>query len=345
MDEGQKHLTYLRVGVGLKELDKITAVLELWPVGHSSPKHHHGGCAGSVHVLSGVLDVKLYDSIISETPMSWKNGDAGLKLGPGAHQSLQLAEGDTTWMNRANWYVHEVAAIARPGNGFGFAMSLHVYKSCKTEFGMVKGGVLKLASPENDFFWNINLEKDDPRLHEGIPSFMHSLVSQPAPAMPAMKQPAPAQQPEPMKEDMEAFTGTAGTTDNDLRGMSPRRSVQLAGCMQVTDAGVEHVACKCAAELREIDLSGCVQLTDEAVKHIYLRCGTQLQSINASDTQITDGAVETMVDWCRHLRQIKLAGCKRISDQAVRFRTDTCKLLDLESLDLSGCTQLTDEVT
>eukprot|EP00971_Amphidinium_carterae_P151942 3011317-Amphidinium_carterae.1 len=275
MDEDQKHLTYLRVGVGLKDLGEITAVLELWPVGHSSPKHHHGGCAGSVRVLSGVLDVKLYDSIISETPMSWKNGDAGLELGDDVYDTLQLKEGDTTWMNRANWYVHEVAAKERPENRFGFAISLHVYKSCETEFGMVKGGVLKLGSPENDYFWNIDLAEDDERVREtkaNIPAFMVSLLRQPGPAMPATGQPAPAHQPEPMEEVVETFTGTAETTDDDLRGMSPASRVQLAGCTQVTDAGVEHVARKCAAKLRDIDLQGCGKITDAGLKELAGKC-------------------------------------------------------------------------
>ena len=48
---------------------KVTAVLELWPSGHSSPKHQHGGCAGSVRLVHGKLRMKLYKTLQSEEAM------------------------------------------------------------------------------------------------------------------------------------------------------------------------------------------------------------------------------------------------------------------------------------
>ena len=48
---------------------KVTAVLELWPSGHSSPKHQHGGCAGSVRLVHGNLRMKLYQTLHSERAM------------------------------------------------------------------------------------------------------------------------------------------------------------------------------------------------------------------------------------------------------------------------------------
>ena len=52
-----------------KPYGPITAVLELWPSRHSSPKHQHGGCAGSVRLMHGNLLMRLYDTLQGETPM------------------------------------------------------------------------------------------------------------------------------------------------------------------------------------------------------------------------------------------------------------------------------------
>lgn len=174
----EEKLTYLRVGVGLKALGRITAVLELWPMGHTSPKHQHGGCAGSVRVLHGVLDVRLYENIFTEEPMEWKHGDGGLTIpGSGKLKVLQLKKDQTTWMNRCHWFCHEVHCNPAHGANHrnGFACSLHVYKSCTDQFEFASGSELIKGDPKNDFFWNVDLDADDERLHEDVPDFMASL--------------------------------------------------------------------------------------------------------------------------------------------------------------------------
>lgn len=167
----ERRHAYLRVGVGLKPLGFLTAVLELWPVGHFSPRHQHGGCAGSLRVLHGVLDFKLYDNVFAKSPIRWDDGDGGLILPATPQEVLFLRPGQTTWMNRSNWFVHEVACSAEhPENQDGFALSLHVYKSCVDEFEFV-GERLRHVVPSNDFFWNIDLPYDDARLFEEWPDF------------------------------------------------------------------------------------------------------------------------------------------------------------------------------
>eukprot|EP00438_Fugacium_kawagutii_P002370 Skav200999 [mRNA] locus=scaffold991:172808:173936:+ [translate_table: standard] len=164
-------MTYLRIGLGLKELGPLTAILELWPKGYLSPKHHHGGCAGSVRVLHGEIHCKLYETLRDKKPMKFKDGDCGLKLPPGEHDTLILKAGDTTWLNRQNWWVHEVWCGAGD-----FALSLHLYKSCTDEFAFVKPADEKSTAeiakgaPKNDFFWNLaeglGLSKGDWRIKD-----------------------------------------------------------------------------------------------------------------------------------------------------------------------------------
>ena len=66
---GDPHKSYIRIGLLFKPLGSITAVLELWPSGHSSPKHQHGGCAGSVRLVHGNLRMRLYKTLQDEEPM------------------------------------------------------------------------------------------------------------------------------------------------------------------------------------------------------------------------------------------------------------------------------------
>mmetsp|Transcript_19029 Transcript_19029/g.44398 ORF Transcript_19029/g.44398 Transcript_19029/m.44398 type:complete len:685 (+) Transcript_19029:94-2148(+) len=168
----ERHLMYLRVGVGLQALGPITAILEIWPVDHSSPKHQHGGCAGSIRVLHGTLTVKLFDSVFSDDAMTWRSGDGGLPdLPRRGTNTLHLVAGQTTWLNRANWFVHEVTATHQL-NQSCFGMSLHVYKSCSDEFAFVTSqNEVQLGNPKNDLFWNIDLPGSDPRLNEGVQDF------------------------------------------------------------------------------------------------------------------------------------------------------------------------------
>lgn len=165
----------LRVGIGLRPLGLVTAVMELWPVGHRSSKHHHGGCAGSMRVLHGLLGVRLYDSLFATSPIRWNDGDGGLRLAAMSQEVLFLRSGHTTWMNRSNWFVHEVECNAdHPENRDGFAVSLHVYKSCVDEFELC-GDRARHVIPSNDFFWNIDLPFDDARLQQQLPDFVSAV--------------------------------------------------------------------------------------------------------------------------------------------------------------------------
>lgn len=163
---------YLRIGVGLESLGTVSAVLELWPVGHTSPKHQHGGCAGSIRVLHGVISTILYEDLYDEHPIQWKQGDANMELPAEVNYHIPVQAGQTTWLNRNFWFCHQVSAPAtEPLNADGFALSLHVYKSCMDEFSFQSGNEVVKSNPTNDFFWNIDLPADDPRLQENTPDF------------------------------------------------------------------------------------------------------------------------------------------------------------------------------
>ncbi len=68
--------TYLRITLGENHGNSpgIPYVMEIWPIGHYSPIHNHGGANAIIRVLHGSIHVSLYpylcDSIESVTPFS-----------------------------------------------------------------------------------------------------------------------------------------------------------------------------------------------------------------------------------------------------------------------------------
>jgi hypothetical protein len=63
---------YLRVEVALPDGSAPGAplVMEIWPPGHFSPVHNHGGCFGVVRVLHGEVRSTLPSACLTCTPKS-----------------------------------------------------------------------------------------------------------------------------------------------------------------------------------------------------------------------------------------------------------------------------------
>lgn len=60
--------TYLRITLGQNngESPGIPYVMEIWPIGHYSPIHNHGGANAIIRVLHGNIHVKLYPFLCSQ---------------------------------------------------------------------------------------------------------------------------------------------------------------------------------------------------------------------------------------------------------------------------------------
>lgn len=68
--------TYLRITLGLNQGESpgIPYVMEIWPSGHYSPIHNHGGADAVIRVLHGAITVSLYPMLSPhhETPFATK---------------------------------------------------------------------------------------------------------------------------------------------------------------------------------------------------------------------------------------------------------------------------------
>jgi predicted metal-dependent enzyme (double-stranded beta helix superfamily) len=88
--------TYLRITLGENngESPGIPYVMEIWPVGHYSPIHNHGGSSAVIRVLNGSIQVSLFP-FLSE--------DAVERFG-----TAVFSKGDVTWISPSLNQVHQL---------------------------------------------------------------------------------------------------------------------------------------------------------------------------------------------------------------------------------------------
>jgi uncharacterized cupin superfamily protein len=94
---GRAAETYLRITLGENngESPGIPYVMEIWPPGHFSPIHNHGGSSAVVRVLNGEINVSLYAFL-------------------GAQQEFAEAafkKGDVTWISPTLNQVHQLKNV------------------------------------------------------------------------------------------------------------------------------------------------------------------------------------------------------------------------------------------
>ena len=100
-DKPNYNETYLRITLGENngESPGIPYVMEIWPVGHYSPIHNHGGSSAIIRVLNGSINVSLFPFLSSDytTPFVVTNfeKDDITWISPTLNQVHQLKNLDT----------------------------------------------------------------------------------------------------------------------------------------------------------------------------------------------------------------------------------------------------------
>lgn len=90
--------TYLRITLGENngESPGIPYVMEIWPVGHYSPIHNHGGSEAVIRVLHGQIDVSLYPFL------------CGQKDGIQPFAIPTIVKDDITWISETLNQTHQL---------------------------------------------------------------------------------------------------------------------------------------------------------------------------------------------------------------------------------------------
>ncbi len=100
-DKPDEKETYLRITLGENngESPGVPYVMEIWPVGHYSPVHNHGGASAIIRVLHGGINVSLFpflsgDAVEPFAKADFKKGDITW-ISPGLNQVHQLKNLDS----------------------------------------------------------------------------------------------------------------------------------------------------------------------------------------------------------------------------------------------------------
>lgn len=166
-------------------------------------------------------------------------------------------------------------------------------------------------------------------------------------------------------------SGVKSITNDAVVGLaqSARRlqGINLTGCKEVSNQGIMALALNCPS-LRRIKLSNLEALTDEPICALARMCPLLLEIDLNHCKLITDIAIRDIWTYSTHMREIRLSHCELLTDSGfpVRIRKDQASeapnpfpsklqsedlpplilsrtLEHLRMLDLTACTQVTDE--
>ncbi|KAK5656854.1 hypothetical protein OQA88_4402 [Cercophora sp. LCS_1] len=120
------------------------------------------------------------------------------------------------------------------------------------------------------------------------------------------------------------------------------RELRLAGCELIEDAAFLSLPLNRTYEhLRILDLTSCYELTDRAVEKIIDVAPRLRNLVLAKCRRITDAAVYSIARLGKNLHFLHLGHCSSITDDAVKRLVQACNRI--RYIDLGCCTHLTDE--
>jgi F-box and leucine-rich repeat protein GRR1 len=126
-----------------------------------------------------------------------------------------------------------------------------------------------------------------------------------------------------------------------LQGGRYLRELRLATCQKVTDQAFLTLPPSLKFEsLRILDLTACFQLTDNAVEKIIESAPRLRILVLAKCIDITDRSVFAISKLGKNLHDIHLGRCVQISDEALKELVTKCNRI--RYIDLAGCTRVTD---
>jgi hypothetical protein len=111
------------------------------------------------------------------------------------------------------------------------------------------------------------------------------------------------------------------------------------GCKYFNDECLLLATQSSTTHLTSLAIAGCEDVTDAGLVHVAEHC-PGLTAFDAAATLITDTGLMTLTRSCRGITSLQLKKCNFITDVGVI--TATSMLTELRSVDLSGCVLVTD---
>ncbi|KAJ8680894.1 hypothetical protein QAD02_016681 [Eretmocerus hayati] len=130
-----------------------------------------------------------------------------------------------------------------------------------------------------------------------------------------------------------------------FRGVSKLQSLNLSGCYNMSDNGLNAALSQAFPALTELNLSLCKNITDASLGKIA-HCLKNLETLHLGGCGNVSNTGLQLIAWgLRKLRRLDLRSCWNISDQGIAYLAGLHGEgnLDLEHLGLQDCQRLTDE--
>lgn len=117
--------------------------------------------------------------------------------------------------------------------------------------------------------------------------------------------------------------------------------VSLASCGLISDCSIKHLAF--CTNLKSLNLKGCKSVGDDSMKSLATLSKLKVLALNGTDT--SDQGLAVLGTGIAALSCLSLRGCHRLTDDGIASLLVGALAGTLESLDLSGNSELTDATT
>ncbi|XP_033739686.1 protein AMN1 homolog [Pecten maximus] len=128
---------------------------------------------------------------------------------------------------------------------------------------------------------------------------------------------------------------------NVAQACAQLQTVYLRRCINLTDDAVIALSTSCP-QLRLLNIGGCHQLTDQSLLSLGQNSHF-LKSINFSKTKVTDNGVIGLVtgNCSKTLKEVHMDGCVNLTDEAVEGVLQFCPQISI--LLFHGCPKITEQ--
>ena len=127
----------------------------------------------------------------------------------------------------------------------------------------------------------------------------------------------------------------AASRNKNLQGLN------LTDCRNITDDAIVEIAQQCR-NLRRIKLNNCIGIKDKSVQALADYSEYLLEIDLDHCHQVTSPAIANLIVSCAELRELRLNMCTQLNDSCFTgLQRD--RYMNLRSLDLTGCSRITDD--
>ena len=108
--------------------------------------------------------------------------------------------------------------------------------------------------------------------------------------------------------------------------------IRIIGCERITNDSLKHIGIY-SNKLINLNLEDCFHVSDEGLLHILKSC-TDIKSLDLSGTCVTNIGMCSISVYCRYLKSLKVARCRKLTGEGFGGTTEDFRYL--EYLDISS---------